>query len=82
MSSAFFFISLTTYTPIGINGRKIEFIHQKEIAIMERLESLLEWGGLKKDVFCLAVSAAALIFSLAGFSIGCADQAWIAIIMC
>ena len=49
---------------------------------MERLESLLEWGGLKKDVFCLAVSAAALIFSLAGVSIGGADPAWIAIIMC
>ena len=49
---------------------------------MERLESLLEWGGLKKDVFCLAVSAAALIFSLAGVSIGEADPAWIAIIMC
>lgn len=67
---------------MGIGGRKIEFIHQKETAIMERLESLLEWGGLKKDVFCLAVSAAALIFSLAGVSIGEADPAWIAIIMC
>ncbi len=67
---------------MGIGGRKIEFVHQKETAIMERLESLLEWGGLKKDVFCLAVSAAALIFSLAGVSIGSADPAWIAIIMC
>ena len=67
---------------MGIGGRKIEFTHQKETAIMERLESLLEWGGLKKDVFCLAVSAAALIFSLAGVSIGEADPAWIAIIMC
>lgn len=67
---------------MGIGGRKIEFIHQKETAIMERLESLLEWGGLKKDVFCLAVSAAALIFSLAGVSTGGVDPAWIAIIMC
>ncbi|HIV79792.1 MAG TPA: cation-translocating P-type ATPase [Candidatus Avanaerovorax faecigallinarum] len=49
---------------------------------MERLESLLEWGGIKKDVFCLAVSATALIFSLAGVSIGGVDSAWIAIIMC
>ena len=49
---------------------------------MERLESLLEWGGLKKDITCLIVSAAALILSLLGVSPGGADPAWVAIIMC
>ncbi len=49
---------------------------------MERLESLLEWGGLKKDITCLIVSAAALILSLLGVSPGGVDPAWIAIIMC
>ena len=49
---------------------------------MERLESLLEWGGLKKDITCLVVSAAALILSLLGVSPGGVDPAWIAIIMC
>ena len=49
---------------------------------MERLESLLEWGGLKKDITCLVVSAAALILSLLGVSPGGVDLAWIAIIMC
>lgn len=49
---------------------------------MERLESLLEWGGLKKDITCLVASAAALILSLLGVSPGGADPAWVAIIMC
>ena len=49
---------------------------------MERLETLLEWGGLKKDITCLVVSAAALILSLLGLSPGGVDPAWIAIIMC
>ena len=49
---------------------------------MERLESLLEWGGLKKDITCLVVSAAALILSLLGVCPGGVDPAWIAIIMC
>ena len=41
-----------------------------------------EWGGLKKDITCLVVSAAALILSLLGVSPGGVDLAWIAIIMC
>lgn len=49
---------------------------------MERLESLLEWGGLKKDITCLIVSAAALILSLLGVSLGGADPAWVAIVLC
>lgn len=49
---------------------------------MERLESLLEWGGLKKDITCLIVSAAALILSLLGVSPGGADPAWVAIVLC
>ena len=49
---------------------------------MERLETLLEWGGLKKDITCLVVSAAALILSLLGVSPGGADPAWVAIVLC
>ena len=49
---------------------------------MERLESLLEWGGLKKDITCLIASAAALILSLLGVSPGGADPAWVAIVLC
>ena len=30
---------------------------------MKHIEAFLEWGGLKKDIFCLSVSAVALIIS-------------------
>ena len=31
---------------------------------MERIEAFLDWGGTKKDIVCLVVSAAALIISI------------------
>lgn len=49
---------------------------------LSRLESLLEWGGVKKDVSLLAVSAAALAASLAGFRPFSVDPAWIAVVLC
>ena len=45
---------LTTYTPIGI-GRSV---------YMEKLEELLENGGIKKDRTFLVISAIALVISM------------------
>ena len=49
----------------------------------EELESLLEWGGVKKDVACLALSAAALLASIFDLLPWLPfDPAWVAIILC
>ncbi|MDD6585329.1 MAG: cation-translocating P-type ATPase [Ruminococcus sp.] len=49
--------------------------------IMEKLETLLEWGGLKKEIILLVISGISLLLSLfhipQPFSI-----AWVAIILC
>lgn len=49
--------------------------------IMEKLETLLEWGGLKKEIILLVISRISLLLSLfhipLPFSI-----AWVAIILC
>lgn len=49
---------------------------------MEYLERFLEFGGMKKDIICLIISALALIVS--GFDLFSLpfDAAWIAIILC
>ena len=49
---------------------------------MEKLEALLGLGGTKKDITLLAVSAAALIASLAGLRPAGVDPAWISIVLC
>lgn len=49
---------------------------------MESLEKVLEWGGVKKDIACLVISAIALILSLLQVDIGGVDIAFIAIIFC
>ena len=49
---------------------------------MARLEALLEWGGIKRDILFLIVSGLALaasIFELAPLPF---DPAWIAIVLC
>lgn len=49
---------------------------------MEKLEEILEWGGIKKDITCLIISAIALgmnIFNLVELPF---DAAWISIILC
>ena len=51
-------------------------------ALMEKLEGLLEWGGIKKDIILLAVSAAAVLCSLFGLQPLPFDMAWFAIILC
>ena len=49
---------------------------------MEQLEHFLEWGGIKKDVACLVLSALALVFSLLEGASLPVDPAWAAIILC
>ena len=50
--------------------------------VMERLEGLLELGGIKKDIILLAVSGAAVICSLLEFKPFPFDMAWIAVVLC
>ncbi|MCH1982689.1 cation-translocating P-type ATPase [Ruminococcus sp. OA3] len=49
---------------------------------MKKLEELLEWGGTKKDITCLLISAAALLASLFEFHPFTFDMAWVAVILC
>ena len=49
---------------------------------MEKLEALLELGGIKKDVTLLVLSGIAVICSLCGVRFGAVDPAWVAIILC
>jgi heavy metal translocating P-type ATPase len=48
---------------------------------MEKLEAFLEWGGVKRNVACLVISAIALVCSLL-FPDLPVDPAWIAIVLC
>lgn len=50
---------------------------------MERLEALLEWGGVKKDVVCLVLGGISLLVSIFELAPGLPfDAAWMAIILC
>ncbi|MCD8020906.1 MAG: cation-translocating P-type ATPase [Clostridiales bacterium] len=51
-------------------------------AVVPKLESFLELGGIKKDIVCLVISGATVLCSLAGLSPFPFDVAWIAIILC
>ena len=44
-------------------------------------EKIMEWGGTKRDIVFLAISAVALILSLTGISLPF-NPAWVAIILC
>ena len=48
----------------------------------ERLEAALEWGGTKKDIALIAVSAVALVASFTGAGNLPLDPAWAAIVLC
>ena len=50
--------------------------------LMEKLEDLLESGGIKKDITFLVISGSAIICSLLRFQPFSFDMAWIAIILC
>lgn len=50
---------------------------------MEKLEALLEWGGVKKDVICLVLGGISLLVSIIGLAPDLPfDPAWVAIILC
>lgn len=49
---------------------------------MEKLEKFLEWGGTKKDITCLVLSAIALAARIAKISVFGVDAAWLAILLC
>jgi heavy metal translocating P-type ATPase len=49
--------------------------------VMEKLEAFLEWGGVKRNVACLVISAIGLVFSLL-FPDLPMNPAWVAIILC
>lgn len=50
--------------------------------ITDAAERFLEWGGTKKEIILLIISAAALGLSLAGIEPFPFGIAWIAIILC
>lgn len=50
--------------------------------VMEKLEHLLELGGIKKDIILLVISGAAVLCSLFRFQPLPFDMAWIAIVLC
>lgn len=49
---------------------------------MKKIEQLLEWGGIKKDILLLVISGIALLASLLHLKPFSFDLAWIAIILC
>ena len=50
---------------------------------MEKLEALLEWGGVKKDVICLVLGGISLLVSIIRLAPDLPfDPAWVAIILC
>ena len=50
--------------------------------LMEKLEHLLELGGIRKDITLLSISGVAVVCSLLKFQPFPFDMAWIAIILC
>lgn len=49
---------------------------------MKTLEKTLEWGGMKKEIVCLAVSGIALLISILGGEALPIDPAWVSIVLC
>ncbi len=50
--------------------------------LIEKLETLLEWGGTKKDITCLVLGGLSLIVSIFDLLPLPFDAAWVAIILC
>lgn len=49
---------------------------------MKYIEAFLEWGGVKKDIACLAIGGASLIISIFDLIPLPFDAAWAAILLC
>lgn len=84
------FLCLTTYTPICIiriypAGYKLLYVEEYGFNMkkaIEKLENLLDFGGIKKDIVFLAISGAAIICSLFKISPFSFDLAWVAVVLC
>jgi len=50
--------------------------------MIEKLEKFLEWGGIKREIILLIISAIALLLSIFDINIQYIDMAWIAIVLC
>lgn len=55
---------------------------QKIKKFTDKIEQILELGGVKKDIICLIISGIAVILSLLKIKIGNFDLSWISIILC
>ena len=51
-------------------------------SLMEKLEHLLELGGIKKDITLLVISGIGVLLSLLGVQLFPFDMAWVAIVLC
>lgn len=50
--------------------------------LLKRLETLLEWGGIRKEIILLVLGGLALLASILGWRPFPFDMAWIAIVLC
>ena len=50
--------------------------------LIEKMESILEWGGTKKDITCLILSGISLLISISDLVPLPFDAAWVSIILC
>lgn len=50
--------------------------------VLETIDEILEWGGIKKQIVLLALSAVALLFSIAEPFTMPFDMAWVAVVLC
>lgn len=50
--------------------------------LIEKMESILEWGGTKKDITCLILSGISLLISIFDLIPLPFDAAWVSIILC
>lgn len=73
--------NLTTYTCIGIIYI-YPYRYKKGVEKLEKLEEILEFGGIKKDIAFLCIAGIALLSSILGYEPLPFSMAWIAIILC
>ena len=70
-------------TSARISLRLFAINRSEKRLVMKKLEELLEWGGMKKDIVFLAISGVALLLSIFKvFPDMPFDIAWVAIILC
>ena len=63
-------------------ARRAKGIISPDAAAIRALEAFLEWGGTKREIACLAVSAAFLLLSFFAPAALPFNPAWVAIVLC